>query len=71
MDLSTLFANKNPMLDAEEMTVQSDSALVIRFPAPKTVALQPNDVWPRWQRLFPQKWKRRVIIQGKHFWLPG
>lgn len=71
MDLSTLCANKNPMLDVEEMTVQSDSALVIRFPAPKISPAELDDILPRWQRLFPQKWKRRVIIQGRQFWLPG
>jgi hypothetical protein len=44
--------------------------LAVRFPAfcPQE---SPKRLLPRFSDLFPRRWRRRVVIQGQRFWLPG
>jgi len=58
-------------IPSHETTARNIPDRVIRFPAPKTSPVEPDDILPRWQHLLPKRWMRRVIIQGKQFWLPG
>lgn len=46
-------------------------ALAVRFPVPTTAQRLTSEPWTRLGKFLPLRWRRRVVIQGKRFWLPG
>ena len=46
-------------------------ALAVRFPLPANGRRPPNGQPPRLSDLLPRRWRRRVVIQGQRYWLPG
>jgi hypothetical protein len=60
---------KNPAPNPS--TEQKDPAtLTVRFPLPPAKR-KPNGYLRRLTHLIPPRWRRRVVIQGQCFWLPG
>lgn len=45
--------------------------LGVSFPPPTKVAHSSRDWLPCLDELLPRRWRRRVVIQGQQFWLPG
>jgi hypothetical protein len=41
------------------------------FPLPTDSKCLQEGWLPRLGDLIPQRWRRRVVIQGQRFWLPG
>jgi len=62
-----------------EQPIQSDlgeervdaQVLAVRFPLPAAARRPGGDELPRLSRLLPRRWRRRVVIQGQRYWLPG
>ena len=46
-------------------------SLAVRFPLPPDVRKPSNGPLLRLSDLLPRRWRRRVVIQGQHYWLPG
>jgi hypothetical protein len=45
--------------------------LAVRFPLPAAERRPADDELPRLSCLLPRRWRRRVVIQGQRYWLPG
>jgi hypothetical protein len=50
---------------------ESGECLAIRFPLPPDARQPSNGPMPRLSDLLPRRWRRRVVIQGQHYWRPG
>ena len=46
-------------------------ALAVRFPLPANGPGPAASAPRRLSALLPRRWRRRVVIQGQRFWLPG
>jgi hypothetical protein len=46
-------------------------APVVRFPLPTSQRPAAEKAHPRLGDLLPRRWRRRVVIQGQRFWIPG
>ena len=46
-------------------------SLAVRFPLPSDAQRPSNGSLPRLSDLLPRRWRRRVVIQGQHYWRPG
>ena len=43
----------------------------VRFPLPAAQRPTAEKQRPRLGDLLPRRWRRRVVIQGQRFWMPG
>jgi hypothetical protein len=50
---------------------ENGESLAVRFPLPPDARQPANGPLPRLSDLLPRRWRRRVVIQGQHYWLPG
>jgi hypothetical protein len=56
----------------DEARLSPDSPeLAVRFPLPGDAGRGSSSRLPNLGHLFPRRWRRRVVIQGQRFWLPG
>jgi hypothetical protein len=45
--------------------------LAVRFPLSAAERRPAHDELPRLSCLLPWRWRRRVVIRGQRYWLPG
>jgi hypothetical protein len=50
---------------------ENGESLAVRFPLPPDARQPTNGSLPRLSDLLPRRWRRWVVIQGQHYWLPG
>ena len=50
---------------------EDGESLAVRFPLPPDARQATNGSPPRLIDLLPRRWRRRVVIQGRRYWLPG
>ena len=50
---------------------ETGESLAVRFPLPPAARQPAKGPLPRLSDLLPRRWRRRVVIQGQHYWRPG
>jgi hypothetical protein len=50
---------------------ENGESLAVRFPLPPDARKPSKGPLPRLSDLLPRRWRRRVVIQGQHYWRPS